>query len=397
MTVFMMQKKLFLCFFTTLLLFSVLPFASSNAVAEGLSVSAKAAVLIEADTGRVLFAKNKDMQLPMASTTKILTALITLESDNLDELFVVDEKAIQVEGSSMGLQSGDSASLRTLACGMLLPSGNDAANAAAVRIGGSIAEFAAMMNQRAAAIGMTNSHFVTPSGLDDEQHYSTAHDMAKLARVALKNNAFQDICSRNIAKVEFGNPPYERWLKNHNRLLNEYKGAIGVKTGFTKKSGRCLVSAAERDGVTLIAVTLNAPNDWQDHTLMFNYGFNGVKPQQYDVKYEDIQLNVVGGKSAKVGVVPLTATMVNVEENKLQDITQKVIAEHFYYAPIQAGDVVGKIELYLDGEEIGTATLIAAEDVQRDITEIKYSLWDKIKMWFNNLKYKIINYIHRLL
>lgn len=393
----MMQKKLFLCFFTTLLLFSVLPFASSNAVAEGLSVSAKAAVLIEADTGRVLFAKNKDMQLPMASTTKILTALITLESDNLDELFVVDEKAIQVEGSSMGLQSGDSASLRTLACGMLLPSGNDAANAAAVRIGGSIAEFAAMMNQRAAAIGMTNSHFVTPSGLDDEQHYSTAHDMAKLARVALKNNAFQDICSRNIAKVEFGNPPYERWLKNHNRLLNEYKGAIGVKTGFTKKSGRCLVSAAERDGVTLIAVTLNAPNDWQDHTLMFNYGFNGVKPQQYDVKYEDIQLNVVGGKSAKVGVVPLTATMVNVEENKLQDITQKVIAEHFYYAPIQAGDVVGKIELYLDGEEIGTATLIAAEDVQRDITEIKYSLWDKIKMWFNNLKYKIINYIHRLL
>ena len=393
----MMQKKLFLCFFTTLLLFSVLPFASSNAVAEGLSVSAKAAVLIEADTGRVLFAKNKDMQLPMASTTKILTALITLESDNLDELFVVDEKAIQVEGSSMGLQKGDSASLRTLACGMLLPSGNDAANAAAVRIGGSIAEFAAMMNQRAAAIGMTNSHFVTPSGLDDEQHYSTAHDMAKLARVALKNNAFQDICSRNIAKVEFGNPPYERWLKNHNRLLNEYKGAIGVKTGFTKKSGRCLVSAAERDGVTLIAVTLNAPNDWQDHTLMFNYGFNDVKPQQYDVKYEDIQLNVVGGKSDKVGVVPLTSTMVNVEENKLQDITQKVIAEHFYYAPIQAGDVVGKIELYLDGEEIGTATLIASEDVQRDITEIKYSLWDKIKMWFNNLKYKIINYIHRLL
>ena len=393
----MMQKKLFLCFFTTLLLLSILPFASSNAVAEGLSVSAKAAVLIEADTGRVLFAKNKDMQLPMASTTKILTALITLESNNLDELFVVDEKAIQVEGSSMGLQKGDSASLRTLACGMLLPSGNDAANAAAVRIGGSIAEFAAMMNQRAAAIGMTNSHFVTPSGLDDEQHYSTAHDMAKLARVALKNNAFQDICSRNIAKVEFGNPPYERWLKNHNRLLNEYKGAIGVKTGFTKKSGRCLVSAAERDGVTLIAVTLNAPNDWQDHTLMFNYGFNDVKPQQYDVKYEEIQLNVVGGKSDKVGVVPLTSTMVNVEKNKLQDITQKVIAEHFYYAPIQAGDVVGKIELYLDGEEIGTATLIAAEDVQRDITEIKYSLWDKIKMWFNNLKYKIINYIHRLL
>ena len=392
----MMQKKLFLCFFATLFIFLILPF-SSNADAEGLSVSAKAAVLIEADTGRVLFSKNKDMQLPMASTTKILTALITLESDGLDDLFVVDEKAIQVEGSSMGLRAGDSASLRTLACGMLLPSGNDAANAAAVRIGGSIAEFAAIMNQRAAAIGMKNSHFVTPSGLDNEQHYSTAYDMAKLARVALKNNAFQDICSRNIAKVEFGNPPYERWLKNHNRLLNEYKGAIGVKTGFTKKSGRCLVSAAERDGVTLIAVTLNAPNDWQDHTLMFNYGFNDVKPQQYHLQYEDIQLDIVGGKSAKVGVVPLTSTMVNVEENRLKDITPKVIAEHFYYAPVHAGDVMGKIELYLDGEEIGTTALIAAEDVKRDVTEIKYSLWDKIKMWFVNLKYKIIHYISGLL
>ncbi len=392
----MMQKKLFLCLAVTLFFFFTQSFFQT-ARADGLSVSAKAAVLIEADTGRVLFAKNKDMQLPMASTTKILTALITLEHDGLDDFFVVDAQAIQVEGSSMGLTVGDSVTLRTLAYGMLLASGNDAANAAAVRIGGSISAFADIMNQRAAAIGMKNSHFVTPSGLDDEQHYSTAQDMATLAAVALKNHAFRDICSRNIAKVEFGNPPYERWLKNHNRLLNEYKGAIGVKTGFTKKSGRCLVSAAEKNGVTLIAVTLNAPNDWQDHTRMLHYGFEEVKPIAYSVPYEKIKLKIVGGKVDTVGVVPLTLTTVNVEPDRLKDISAKVLIEPFYYAPLKAGDIVGRIALSLDGNVIEEVTLIAAEDVQRNITEVKYSLWDKIKLWLVEWKNRVARYIGGLL
>lgn len=365
--------------------------------AAGLYVSAKAAVLIEADTGRVLFEKNKDQQLSMASTTKIMTALLTLEAGNLDEVFTVDEKAIQVEGSSMGLQKGDQASLRTLACGMLLPSGNDAANAAAVRIAGSLNEFASMMNRRAEMIGMKNTHFVTPSGLDDEQHYSTAYDMALLARVALGNSAFRDLCSRNIAKVEFGNPPYERWLKNHNRLLVEYDGAIGVKTGFTKKSGRCLVSAAERDGVRLIAVTLNAPNDWQDHANLFNYGFNDVKPHKYEVKYEDIRLTVVGGEKEQLPVIPLSETMVNVEQKDLSKITQKVLLDPFYYAPIEAGSAVGEIELYLDGEKVGTCTLIAKESVERKITEIKISFWEKVKLWFQDIWNQITGFFQKLM
>lgn len=394
-----MGKKLFTVWLAVLMALSGMLVSVPKAAAarSGVSVSAKAAVLIEADTGRVLFAKNKDECLPMASTTKIMTALITLEAENLDAPFVVDEKAIQVEGSSMGLQKGDTVTLRTLAYGMLLPSGNDAANAAAVRIAGSLEEFAVLMNARAEAIGMNNSHFVTPSGLDDEQHYTTAHDMAKLARVALQNTAFRDICSCSTAKVEFGNPPYERWLKNHNRLLQEYKGAIGVKTGFTKKSGRCLVSAAERDGVRLIAVTLNAPDDWQDHAKMFNYGFGNVTSRQFDVSYEDIQIDVVGGETDSVGVVPLAMPMVNVEEADLSRITQQVLVEPFYYAPLQAGDAVGKILLFLDGEEIGSCTLIAKDHVEQKITEIEFSFWEKIKMWFQNLFYQIKAFVQSLL
>lgn len=394
-----MGKKLFTVWLAVLMTLSGMLVSVPKAAAaqSGVSVSAKAAVLIEADTGRVLFAKNKDECLPMASTTKIMTALITLEAGNLDAPFVVDEKAIRVEGSSMGLQKGDTVTLRTLAYGMLLPSGNDAANAAAVRIAGSLEEFAVLMNARAEAIGMNNSHFVTPSGLDDEQHYTTAHDMAKLARVALQNTAFRDICSCSTAKVEFGNPPYERWLKNHNRLLQEYKGAIGVKTGFTKKSGRCLVSAAERDGVRLIAVTLNAPDDWQDHAKMFNYGFGNVTSRQFDVSYEDIRIDVVGGETDSVGVVPLAMPMVNVEEADLSRITQQVLVEPFYYAPLQAGDAVGKILLFLDGEEIGSCTLIAKDHVEQKITEIEFSFWEKIKMWFQNLFYQIKAFVQSLL
>lgn len=392
-----MMRKAVLSFALAVLYCLPFPFSGRVSAAENrLSVSAQAAVLLEADTGRILYEKNKDESLSMASTTKIMTALIALEAGNIDEQFVVDAQAIRVEGSSMGLQEGDVVTLRTLACGMLLPSGNDAANAAAVRIAGSLEEFANLMNLRAEAIGMENTHFVTPSGLDDEQHYSTAYDMAKLARVALQNSLFLDLCSRSTAKVEFGNPPYERWLTNHNRLLREYEGAIGVKTGFTKKSGRCLVSAAERDGVRLIAVTLNAPNDWQDHTAMFDYGFEDVKPRQFDVQYEDITLQIVGGKTDTLGVVPLAMPTVNAEEADIPRITQKVLIQPFYYAPLKAGDAVGRIELYLDGEQIGSCTLVAKDNAEQYVTEIELSFWEKLKMWFQNLFYQIKGYLQSL-
>jgi len=203
---------------------------------QGMQVGAKACIVMEVQTGRVLFAQNEHERLPMASTTKIMTALITLEQPDLDAVFEVDANAIRVEGSSMGLRDGDKVSLRALAAGMLLPSGNDAANAAAIRISGSIPDFIGKMNQKAEELGMRDTSFETPSGLDGENHYSTAFDMAILTRAALQNDHFVSICSQYRMRASFGNPPAPRWMLNHNKLLNYYEGAFGVKTGFTKKS-----------------------------------------------------------------------------------------------------------------------------------------------------------------
>ena len=265
--------------------------------AAGPEVSAQSAVVLTADTGTVLFEKDGHTPRPVASTTKIMTALLALEAaqEQGDPLVDITQEMVAVEGSSMGLQAGDSISLTGLAAGMLLASGNDAANAAALYLDGSLESFAARMNQRAAALGMEDTHFVTPSGLDGEDaqgmaHLSTAYDMALLARAALENQAFRQLCSSPSLAVEFAEPVKRVTYTNHNKLLTQYQGCVGVKTGFTKEAGRCLVSAAERDGALLIAVTLNAPNDWEDHTALLDYGFSQVEP--YQLAGGDVRLTV---------------------------------------------------------------------------------------------------------
>ena len=197
------------------------------------AVSAQSCILMEAVTGEILYEKQAQEQRPMASTTKIMTTLLCLESGDLDTEFPVDTDAIHVEGSSMGLVEGDIVTKRALCYGMLLPSGNDAAGAAAVKLAGNYAAFAEQMNQKAAELGMTQTHFVTPSGLHDDQHYSTAYDMALLTAAAMQNETFREICRQPSAKVCFGNSPYERWLTNSNKLLTMDETVVGVKTGFT--------------------------------------------------------------------------------------------------------------------------------------------------------------------
>ncbi len=354
-----MKKRLtgFLTAFFILLCFAV-P-VSGQEYAGG--VSAKAAILIEATTGRVLYAKNADSRLPMASTTKIMSALLTLEQPNLDEYFTVDPDAIRVEGSSMGLVEGDQVTLRALAYGMLLPSGNDAANAAAVKIGGTTENFIAMMNKRAELLGLSNTHFVTPSGLHDDAHYSTAKDMAMLTRAALKNPDFLAICSSKNAQLEFGNPPFKRWLKNSNKMLQNYEGAIGVKTGFTDEAGRCLVSAARRNGVTLICVTLSDPNDWQDTANLFDYGFTQVSSHEIPASLAgEKTVKVTGGtqQECKVELYGAATTVVDLDQ-----LTAEFHLDRFYYAPIQAGDIVGRVDYLYEGEVVASQQLMASETV----------------------------------
>ena len=325
-------------------------------------VHAKGAVVMEASTGRILYGLNEYERLPMASTTKIMTALIALEEPDIDAVFQVNSDTIMVEGSSMGLQEKDSVSLRALAAGMLLSSGNDGANAAAVRIAGSIPAFAARMNRRAKELGMENSNFVTPSGLDAEEHYSTPYDMALLAREAIRNEEFLAICSQYRMRAVYGDPPYERWLRNHNRLLNMYDGAIGVKTGFTRKSGRCLVSAARRDGVTLIVVTLNCSDDWDTHMNLYDHFFDKITLEDVSLRIPNLQIPVTGGTEGAVSAAKYDSIMIPIPSEN-PDITCIIQAPPFLYAPIEAGQYIGEAAIYLEGEVIARLTLVAERDV----------------------------------
>ena len=353
------MHKIFAVFLAATLFFSLHVQAVGS---EEPRVGAKGAAVMEAGTGRLLFAQNEHERLPMASTTKIMTALIALEQEYVNDEFTVDPGAIRVEGSSMGLQEGDTVTLHALAVGMLLHSGNDAANAAAVRISGCTDAFVEKMNRRAAEIGMTSTNFETPSGLDGEHHYSTAYDMALLAREAISNEAFVGICSQYKLRASYGNPPYPRWLKNHNRLLSYCDGVFGVKTGFTKKAGRCLVSAARREGVELICVTLGCPDDWTTHQTLYDHFFSRLEIQDLSVGMPTVYLPVVGGGQPQVSAIPSGDAPVALPTEGGQ-IRYEQSLPPFLYAPVQKGQYLGEASVFLDDEKVATLSLIAGEDV----------------------------------
>ncbi len=345
---------------------------------EDYTVGAKAAVVMEAQTGELLFAQEPRKRLPMASTTKIMTALLALEQPGLDEEFIVDPDAIRVEGSSMGLREGDTVTLRALAGGMLAASGNDAAGAAAVRIAGSKDAFVERMNQRAADLGLADTHFVTPSGLDAEGHYSTAYDMALLGRAALQNPEFARMAGEKRLSLAFGSPPYQRSLLNHNRLLSLYPDTIGIKTGFTKTAGRCLVSAARRDGVTLIVVTLGCGDDWNTHIALYERYFPKVSLREARPQGE-ILLPVTGGDRASVPLVPTEFPGLPQVEGRELLVSQKIFAPNFAYAPLKGGDIVGKIVYYRDGEPVAQSPLAVGEPVDALPPEVPKTIWEKIR------------------
>lgn len=339
--------------------------------------AAKGCIVIEAETGRILYGQNIHTQLPMASTTKIMSALIALEQPNLDEYFTVDSQAIQVEGSSMGLQVGDQASLRMLVYGMILPSGNDSANATAVRIAGSIEGFVEMMNAKAEEMGLSNTHFVTPSGLDADGHYSTAYDMAMLTAAAMENPTFREICKLSQAQVKFGNPPYERWIKNHNKLMSMYEPCIGVKTGFTDNARRCLVSAAEQDGTTLICITLNAADDWNLHIGMYQRYFNEIKGYDLQQLLEEESIPVAGGRVRRCGVALPKPMQFPMKSGEKEAVSCQLLWDPFLFAPVKTGDLVGEAVFLYNGAEFARCPLVATGNVPCQEKENK-SLIDRV-------------------
>ena len=355
----MMKKTHFLCLLTFCLVF-LLPTPVSAVPAIG----ARSAVLIDAASGTVLYGKNENMRRGMASTTKIMTALITLERIPTDTVVSVAPEACGIEGSSVYLTPGEQITVESLLYALMLQSANDAAEALAYAVAGSREAFVALMNEKALSLGLTDTHFENPHGLDGEHHYTTAYELALLAAHALKNDVFCEIVSTKRCEIPLANGEATRLLINHNRLLREYDDIIGVKTGYTRACGRTLVSAAERDGVRLVCVTLDDGNDWADHRAMLDYGFSLYEERLLAAEGDfSFSVPVCGGVGASVTVSNPHALSVMLPRT---DTEISVVTElpRFLYGGVRAGQTVGMVRFYLDGTELGAVTLVAEQDVE---------------------------------
>lgn len=344
-----------LCFaLCALLALTPIPLSSAPASLHD-SLSAESALLMDGE-GRVLFSKNSQRRMGMASTTKIMTALIVAERLPLDSVIPIPEEAVNTEGSSVYLSAGELLSAEQLLCALLLSSANDAAVALAIASAGSVAGFAALMNAKAAELGLVDTHFVNPHGLYHEDHYTTAHDLAVISLAALNNSTVRRIASTQRTTIPQGVTPDSpegasvRYLYNHNKMLSRYSGAIGLKTGFTKSTGRCLVSAAERDGLLLISVTLNAPDDWRDHTAMLDYGFDNYRAVTlYGVGEFTCSYPVSGGVEQYV-VLTNSAPITLILSGDGSDAVCTVSShQRFELAPVADGDTLALLTVSAEG------------------------------------------------
>lgn len=359
--------------FTGIVLSLALIFAVKIPARAELAVSAKAAILMHADSGRVLYEKNADEHMLIASTTKIMTAIVVLEHCELDDLVEVDSRSAGIEGSSMYLKAGESYTVEDLLYGLLLVSGNDAASALALHVADSMEEFAELMNSKAAELGMTESSFKNAHGLDEEGHYSTARDMAKLAAYCMGNEDFARIAGTVSHTVG------EQTLVNHNRLLREYDGCLGLKTGYTMAAGRTLVTCAERDGARYVCVTLNDPDDWDDHKALYdwafaNYSFAEVIPA--GLSYE---VPLISGAEMTAPAETEGAAYALIKNGESFDMELELPA--FAFAPISEGERAGRAVACSDGQEIASVRIVYSEDVEVD-RELKLTPGERfLRFW----------------
>ena len=334
------------------------------------ATSAQCAILLDARTGRVLYEKNADKQSLIASTTKIMTALVVCEQCNVLDRMRIPKEAVGIEGSSMYLQEGEVLTIQELLYGLMLRSGNDAAVALAIYCGGTVEGFAELMNDKARALGMKNSHFVNPNGLDAPGHYSTARDLGILAAYAMENPIFARTVSTKTVNIG------SRSLRNHNKLLWQVEGADGVKTGYTKAAGRILVSSAMRQGRRLIAVTIHDPNDWADHAAMLNEGFSRYRVKEI-VRAGDClgTVQIAGGQAGAVHLLADGDFSYSLADD--EDVTIVLPQPGFVYAPVASGQAAGFAHFMVAGQSVGKVPLIYGETIEQTPEE-ETQWWQRI-------------------
>ncbi len=322
------------------------------------AISASKAILVDAQTGRVLYEKCADQQSLIASTTKIMTALIICEQCNVLDRMRIPHEAVGIEGSSMYLQAGEVLTVQELLYGLMLSSGNDAAVALAIYCGGTLEGFVELMNDKARMLGLINTHFVNPHGLDAPGHYSTARDLAALAAYAMNNPIFfQTVSTKSIT---VGN----RCMTNHNKLLWQVEGAEGVKTGFTRAAGRILVSSTKRQGRRLICVTINDGNDWADHKSLYGDGFSRFQLRQLVKKGQVLgTLHLFGGKKERVNVIAEEEFSYPLAE--YEKVSLVLSAKDFAYAPSVSGGKAGFAYICVDGKAVGKVSVVYEETIEQ--------------------------------
>lgn len=349
---------------------SVIAFADSAypTTAEGTSkfpdISAKSYVLADANTGEVLFCHNENQRMPIASTTKVLTCLVALERVKLDDAVTVNAESCGIEGSSIYLYEGEKLYVRDLLYALMLESANDAAVCLAYHVAGSVEAFSELMNSKASELGLTNSHFNNPHGLEDSQHYSTALDMARIWCEAMKNDTFREIVSTKTYRMDLEEEDSYRFLSNHNRLLKTYDDCIGGKTGYTKTAGRCLISGAERNGAELVMVTLNDPNDWSDHEALLDYALSLYSSVEVASEGSVTHtVSVVGGKDKSVALKNADTLKLT-----LRDVTKlksHLEAPRFVYAPLKdLSQPLAYVVYTIDGQNVATLPLYPEKTVE---------------------------------
>ena len=345
--------------------------------------TAFSACVMNAATGEVIWEKNGYEQHPMASTTKIMTAIVALEESGSDEVVKVSNTAALTEGSSMYLHGGDEFVMRDLLYGLMLNSGNDAAMAIAEHMSQSVEGFAELMNKKAIEIGVTDTKFQNPSGLDADGHYTTACDLALITKYASQNPEFCDIVLTRYTEVRPCNNNRLMPLANHNKLLAEYEGCIGVKTGYTKSTGRCLVSAATRDGMTFIAVTLDDPDDWKNHKTMLDYCFENYRPVEVVSEGETVKNVVVEGKTCDF--VYEKSLTIPVKINEKADIEVKNHIVPTLVGGINKGEKVGEGGIYYKGEKLSDINIVSAQEIPpAQAFRVRRSFWGVFNIMLKN-------------
>ncbi len=334
------------------------------------AMSARKAILLDAATGRVLYEKDADSTSLIASTTKIMTALVVCEQCNVLDRVRIPKEAVGIEGSSMYLKEGEVLSIQELLYGLMLHSGNDAAVALAIYCGGTVEGFAELMNDKARALGLKNTHFENPNGLDSPGHYSTARDLAVLAAYAMNNPIFAKTVSAKT--VTLG----ERSLRNHNKLLWRLEGADGVKTGYTKAAGRILVSSAVRQGRRLVAVTINDGNDWKDHEDLHNEGFGRYTVQTLITRGQPLgTLQIMGGECKTVNVLAARDFSYAVAENEQPYVL--LSKPDFVFAPVVSGQPAATAYVFIGSQPVGKLPVLYETTVEQSVPE-KKPFWRRL-------------------